>query len=108
MSQKKARHSCQALLYLKSKTFLLFIYRSYKLRGARGRKRKNLIRLGVSYKDAFRWGRSRLGGWAIAQSPILNNTITVDRLIKRGYEPLIIWYKKVAPKKFTQRLFPIV
>jgi hypothetical protein len=74
----------------------------------RERKRKNLIRLGVSYKDAFSWGRSRLGGWAIAQSPILNTTITVDRLIKRGYEPLIIWYKKVAPEKFTQRLFPIV
>jgi len=30
----------------------------------RERKRKNLIRLGVSHKDAFRWSRSRLGGWA--------------------------------------------
>jgi hypothetical protein len=74
----------------------------------RERKRKNLIRLGVSYKDAFRWSRSRLGGWAIAQSPILNTTITVDRLVKRGYEPLITWYMKVAPDKFTPTLFPIV
>jgi len=74
----------------------------------RERKQKNLIRLGVSHKDAFRWSRSRLGGWAIAQSPILNTTITVDRLIKRGYEPLLSWYKKVAPDKFTPTLFPVV
>ena len=74
----------------------------------RERKRKNLIRLGVSHKDAFRWSRSRLGGWAIALSPILNTTITVDRLVKRGYEPLITWYKKVAPDNFIPTLFPIV
>jgi RNA-directed DNA polymerase len=30
----------------------------------RERKRKNLIRLGVSHRDSFRWSRSRLGGWA--------------------------------------------
>jgi RNA-directed DNA polymerase len=30
----------------------------------RERKRKNLVRLGVSQRDAFRWSRSRLGGWA--------------------------------------------
>ena len=71
----------------------------------RERIRKNLIRLGVSHRDAFRWSRSRLGGWAIAQSPILNTTITVDRLTKRGYESLIVWYMKVAPGKFTPTLF---
>jgi group II intron reverse transcriptase/maturase len=74
----------------------------------RERKRKNLIRLGVPYRDAFRWSRSRLGGWAIAQSPILNTTITVDRLVKRGYESLTTWYQKVAPDKFTPTLFPSV
>ena len=74
----------------------------------RERKRKNLIRLGVNPKDAFRWSRSRLGGWAIAQSPILNTTITINRLTVRGYEPLITWYEKVAPDKFTPTLFPIV
>jgi len=74
----------------------------------RERKRKNLLRLGVSYRDSFRWSRSRLGGWAIAQSPILNTTITIDRLVKRGYESLTSWYLKVAPEKFTLTLFPIV
>lgn len=74
----------------------------------RERKRKNLIRLGVNPRDAFRWSRSRLGGWAIAQSPILNTTITVYLLCKRGYEPMLTWYQKVAPHKFTPTLFPIV
>jgi RNA-directed DNA polymerase len=74
----------------------------------RERKRKNLIRLGISPRDAFRWSRSRLGGWAIAQSPILNTTITVKRLIKRGYEPMLVWYQKVASHKFTPTLFPVV
>jgi RNA-directed DNA polymerase len=32
----------------------------------RERKRKNVIKLGVSHRDAFRWNRSRLGGWAIS------------------------------------------
>lgn len=74
----------------------------------RERKRKNLIRLGVNPRDAFRWSCSRLGGWVIAQSPILNTTITVELLCKRGYESMFSWCQKVAPDKFTPTLFPIV
>jgi len=55
------------------------------------RKRKNLIRLGVEQGQAYAWSRSRMGGWAIAQSPILGTTITVDRLKKRGYISLLDW-----------------
>ena len=74
----------------------------------RERKRKNLIRLGVKPCDAYKWSRSRLGGWAIAQSPILNTSITILRLSKRGYEPMSLWYEKFAPHKFHPTLFPIV
>lgn len=74
----------------------------------RERKRKNLIRLGVNPRDAFRWSRSRLGGWAIAQSPILNTTITVHLLCWRGYESMSTWYQIIAPHKITPTLFPIV
>jgi RNA-directed DNA polymerase len=74
----------------------------------RERKRKNLIRLGINPRDAFRWSRSRLGGWAIAQSPILITTLTVSRLRRRGYEPLLAWYHKVSPHKLNPMLFPIV
>ena len=61
------------------------------------RKRKNLIRLGVENSMAYQWSRSRMGGWAIAQSPILGTTITLERLRKRGYESLLTYYEKVAP-----------
>jgi RNA-directed DNA polymerase len=52
------------------------------------RKRKNLIRLGIEQGMAYAWSRTRMGGWAVAQSPILRTTITEVRLKKRGYERL--------------------
>jgi RNA-directed DNA polymerase len=66
------------------------------------RKRKNLIRLGVEPRQAYAWSRSRMGGWAIAQSPILGTTITVDNLKKRGYIPMVDFYKKVKPQNSFQ------
>jgi len=60
------------------------------------RKRKNLIRLGIEQGQAYAWSRSRMGGWAIAQSPILGTTITIDRLNKRGYVSLLEIYKKIG------------
>jgi len=61
------------------------------------RKRKNLIRLGISENDAYSWSRTRMGGWAVAQSPILTTTITLDRLRKRGYEALLTYYRNFTP-----------
>jgi len=61
------------------------------------RKRKNLIRLGTNQEDAYAWSRTRKGGWAIAQSPILSTTITLVRLKKRGYISLLEHYQKIAP-----------
>jgi len=62
------------------------------------RKRKNLIRLGISQGQAYAWSRTRMGGWAVAQSPILVTTITIKRFIKRGYESLSKYYVKVSPQ----------
>jgi len=53
------------------------------------RKRKNLIRLGVDMELAYAWSRTRMGGWAVAQSPILVTTITLHRLYHRGYKALL-------------------
>ena len=61
------------------------------------RKRKNLIRLGVAPDHAYQWSRTRMGGWALAQSPILVTTITLERLHKRGYEAMLEYYEKIAP-----------
>ena len=71
------------------------------------RKRKNLIRLGVDNEHAYQWSRTRMGGWAVAQSPILITTITVSRLICRGYEPMLSYYCSVNLSKQMPSLFPI-
>ena len=60
------------------------------------RKRKNLIRLGVDHEMAYAWSRTRMGGWAVAQSPILRTTITVKRLEMRGYVSLLEYYKSTS------------
>ncbi|TXD99482.1 group II intron reverse transcriptase/maturase [Subsaximicrobium wynnwilliamsii] len=58
------------------------------------RKRKNLIRLGIDQEHAYAWSRTRMGGWAVAQSPILRTTITIKRLKMKGYVSLIEYYKR--------------
>lgn len=62
------------------------------------RKKKNLIRLGVDYYHACVWSRTRKGGWAVAQSPILGTTITLERLRKRGYQSMLDYYFQVSPQ----------
>ena len=62
------------------------------------RKMKNFIRLGISPNQAYAWSRTRMGGWAVAQSPMMLTTITLERLIKRGYESLLSYYEKVSPQ----------
>lgn len=65
---------------------------------------KNLIRLGISPEQAWQWSRTRMGGWKVAQSPILGTTITVERLKMRGYVPLLELYNSVKP---ANGLFPM-
>ena len=62
------------------------------------RKRINLIRLGVHPEKAYSWSRTRMGGWAVAQSPMLLTTITLERLAIRGYISMLEYYSKVAPQ----------
>ena len=62
------------------------------------RKRKNLLRLGVDHNHAYAWSRTRMGGWAVAQSPIMITTVTLERLHKRGYEAMLDYYSKVSPQ----------
>ncbi len=61
------------------------------------KKRRSLIRLGVDQGQAYAWSRTRMGGWAVAQSPILGTTITVDRLNKKGYVSLLEIYERISP-----------
>ncbi len=51
-----------------------------------------------------------MGGWAIAQSPVLGTTIMVERLEKRGYISLSSVYNQMTSKLFhkTNSLFPMM
>jgi len=69
------------------------------------KKRRSLIRLGVDQNTAYAWSRTRKGGWAVAQSPILGTTITVERLKKRGFTSLLEIYQKVSPLFNSYPLF---
>ena len=60
------------------------------------RKRKNLVRLGIKPGDAYAWSRTRMGRWAVACSPIMRTTITIERLESRGYQSMATYYLKVT------------
>lgn len=72
------------------------------------KKRRSLIRLGVDHNTAYAWSRTRMGGWAVAQSPILGTTITIRRLKSRGYRPLIELYLPFSSVPYKYSLFPMV
>jgi group II intron reverse transcriptase/maturase len=48
------------------------------------RRMRAFRQLGVEAGMAYAWSRSRMGGWAIAQSPIMRTTVTEARLAQRG------------------------
>jgi group II intron reverse transcriptase/maturase len=72
------------------------------------KKRCSLIRLGVDPEHAYQWSRTRMGGWAVAQSPILGTTITIERLKLRGYVPFAETYQKVFPLFKSYPLVPMI
>jgi len=57
---------------------------------------RNLIKLGVPEWQAVKWGFTRKGGWHIVQSPILQTTLTNERLQKRGFIPTASIYKRFS------------
>lgn len=48
--------------------------------------------LGVEASWARRYAYSRMGGWAIACSPIMGTTVTEARLRRKGYIPFLEYY----------------
>ena len=63
-----------------------------------GTKKEEPLALRCRPGPRYAWSRTRMGGWAVAQSPILVTTVTLERLNKRGYEAMLDYYLKVAPQ----------
>ncbi|MDN5213057.1 hypothetical protein QQ020_13405 [Fulvivirgaceae bacterium BMA12] len=57
-----------------------------------------MIRLGVPQAQAYAWSRTRMGGRAVAQSPILATTITLSHLRRKGYGSMLDRYSKFKPE----------
>ena len=71
------------------------------------RRLRAFLQLGVTESWARRFAYSRMGGWAIACSPIMGTTVTESRLRKRGYIPFLEYYLKTKnghhPKPTTRK-----
>ena len=53
----------------------------------------NLKKLGIPKEYAEMWGNTRLGYWRVAGSPVLNRSITKEKLVKAGYYDLTLNYE---------------
>lgn len=69
-----------------------FIWKKWK---KPNRRMRAFSQLGRNQDDAYSWSRSRLGGWRIAQSPIMTTTVTDERLEKRGYQSVMKMFEKL-------------
>ena len=70
----------------------MYIWKQWKLPRTRV---KNLMKLGMPEWRAYRNGNTRKGYWAVAGSGILNQTITNERLARRGYYDISKTYKSL-------------
>lgn len=72
----------------------------------------NLQKLGVNAQKAYEWGNTRRGYWRTAHSPILQTTITNERLKQKGYVPTLETYtlrrKTLMNRRDTRTVRPVV
>ncbi|MEM7572147.1 MAG: group II intron reverse transcriptase/maturase, partial [Bacteroidota bacterium] len=59
------------------------------------RRMRAFRQLGLAPGMAYAWSRSRMGGWAIAQSPIMRTTVTAARLAQGGYRSFTQCYEQL-------------
>ncbi|MCB9080328.1 MAG: group II intron reverse transcriptase/maturase [Lewinellaceae bacterium] len=71
-----------------------------------------LRKLGVNRNEAYLWGNTRKGYWRIAHSPILQRSITCERLKQKGYIPLMELYthrrQTLMNRRDTRPVRPVV
>lgn len=72
----------------------------------------SLRKLGASKQKAYEWGNTRKGYWRIAHSPVLQTTITCERLKQKGYTPLTELYthrrRTLMNRRDTRPVRPVV
>ena len=72
----------------------------------------SLCKLGIKYDQAYQWGNTRKGYWRTAHSPILQSSITTERLKQKGYIPLMELYTRrrqtLMNRRDTRPVRPVV
>ncbi|MEM9546434.1 MAG: group II intron reverse transcriptase/maturase [Bacteroidota bacterium] len=85
------------------------IWKTWKLVRTRMR---NLIKLGIPKKYAYKWANTRKGYWAISKSPILTRSIPNKLLDSRGYRSLVSYYEyrhsDLMNRRDTRTVRPVV
>ncbi len=76
---KRTLHSWNEWL---RRRFRMYIWKQWKKPRT---KVANLRKLGIPADKAYQWGNSRLGYWRIAGSPVLQCSITNEKLAWAGY-----------------------
>jgi len=82
----------------------MYIWKQWKKISTKGR---NLIKLGVPEREAWRWANTRKGFWRISNSPTLKVTITNKRLELRGYADILKKYEAVHSNYRTAVYRPV-
>lgn len=57
---------------------------------------RSYIRMGIRPGMAYAWSRSRMGGWAQSCSPMMKTTVTINRLLSRGYIEFAEYFKRFS------------
>ena len=69
------------------------------------KRKRAYIQMGIPAGRAYSWSRSRKGGWAVARSPMMKTTITLNRLKRRGYIEFNTDYQRFAAELKAPTLF---
>ena len=72
-------------------------FRMYNWKKWKKRKSKvvNLRKLGIPADKTYQWGNSRLGFWRMAGSPVIQRSITNERLAATGYFSILNYYESL-------------
>ena len=77
-----------------------------------GKRMRSLIQLGASKQKAYEWANTRKSYWRTSRSPILQRTITNERLVKRGYTSIEKVYRRrhliLMNRRDTRTVCPVV
>lgn len=56
---------------------------------------QNLCKLGIPKQKAIPWGNTRLGYWRVAGSPIMEHSISNEKLARAGYYDILAQYERI-------------